>query len=55
MSVEVGSKSKTIKYINIHKEGRSNDDYIVVDERWASPQLAKQDDYLVALSRFEVP
>ena len=55
MSVEVGSKSKTIKYLNIHKEGRTSDDYVGVDERWSSPLLQKQDDYLVALSRFEVP
>ena len=55
MSVEVGSKSKTIKYLNIHKEGVSNDDYIMVDERWPSAFLQHQDDYLVALSRFEVP
>jgi len=55
MSVEVGSKSKTIKYLNIHKEGVSQDDIIAVDNRWPTPILEKQDDYLVALSRFEVP
>ena len=55
MSVEVGNKSKTIKYINIHKEGESQNDFIAVDERWNAPILDKQDEYLVAISRFEVP
>lgn len=55
MSVELGNKSKTVKYLNIHKEGHTGLDYISVDNRWASPILEKQSDYLVAISRFEVP
>ena len=55
MSVELGNKSKTVKYLNIHKEGRTAEDFIAIDNRWTSPILDKQSDYLVAISRFEVP
>ena len=55
MTTEVGTKNKTIKYINIHKEGILSEDTIDVDNRWDSPMLDKQSDYLVAITRFEVP
>ena len=55
MSVELGNKSKTVKYLNIHKEGHTGLDYISVDNRWSSPILENQSEYLVAISRFEVP
>ena len=55
MTTEIGTKNKTIKYINIHKEGLTAEDAIDVDNRWATPILDKQSDYLVAISRFEVP
>ena len=55
MTTEIGTKNKTIKYINIHKEGTTSEDTIDVDNRWTTPILEKQSDYLVAISRFEVP
>ena len=55
MSVEIGVPSKTIRYINIHQEGLAEDQFCSVDSRWSTPQLDKQSDYLVAISRFEVP
>ena len=55
MTTEIGTKNKTIKYINIHKEGLTAEDTIDVDNRWTTPILDKQSDYLVAISRFEVP
>ena len=55
MSVEIGSKSKSVQYINVHKESRSSSEFCSTDDRWTMPQLHKQSDYLVALSRFEVP
>ena len=55
MTTEVGIPSKTIRYINVHKEGLRDTDTISIDNRWTTPQLEKQSDYLVAISRFEVP
>ena len=55
MTTEVGVPGKTIHYINCHLEGKQNGDTISFDNRWAEPQLQKQSDYLVAISRFEVP
>jgi len=54
MSIEIGSHSKSIQYLSIHKEA-TNDSFVSTDDRWSTPILQKQDDYLVALSRFEVP
>ena len=55
MSVELGVPSRSIRYLNIHREGRQSDDTCNVDSRWSNPLLDKQDHYLVAISRFEVP
>ena len=56
MSVEVGVPSKSIRYLNIHKEGITGENnFCHVDSRWTNPILDKLDDYLVAVTRFEVP
>ena len=55
MSVEIGIPSRSIRYLNIHKEGKSNSEQCSVDARWSMPLLEKQDNYLVAITRFEVP
>ena len=55
MTTEIGVPGKTIHYINLHKEGTSVGELCNVDEQWTSPLLNKQSDYLVAISRFEVP
>ena len=55
MSVEVGVPGKTIHYLNLHKEGTTEGTFCEVDENWNGKILDKQDDYLVAISRFEVP
>ena len=55
MSTEVGVPGKTIHYLNLHKEGTSEGTFCEVDENWNGKILDKQDDYLVAISRFEVP
>ena len=44
MTTEVGIPSKTIRYINIHKEGKIAGDTIAIDNRWTEPQLQKQSD-----------
>ena len=56
MSVEIGVPSKTIRYLNLSKEGipgENNECHI--DSRWTTPLLDKLDDYMVAVTRFEVP
>ena len=55
MSIELGSQSKSIQYISIHKESTDSETTCNTDNRWSNPQLSKQSDYLVALSRFEIP
>ena len=55
MSVLIGIPSRSIRYLNIHKEGKNNTEECSVDARWTSPLLEKQDNYLVAITRFEVP
>ena len=55
MSVEVGVPGKTIHYLNLHKEGTTSGTFCEVDENWNGKILDKQSDYLVAISRFEVP
>lgn len=55
MSVLLGLPSRNIQYLNIHKEGTLENDFCSVDSRWTTPVIDKLDDYLVAVSRFEVP
>ena len=55
MSVLIGIPSRSIRYLNIHKEGKDNTENCSVDARWTSPLVEKQDNYLVAITRFEVP
>ena len=56
MSIEIGVPSKSIRYLNIHKEGLSGENnFCHVDSRWTTPILDKLDDYMVAVTRFEVP
>lgn len=55
MSVLIGIPSRSIRYLNIHKEGKNNNEECSVDARWTSPLVEKQDNYLVAITRFEVP
>ena len=55
MSTEVGVPGKTIHYLNLHKEGTSSNSFCEVNENWNGKILDKQSDYLVAISRFEVP
>ena len=54
-SIEVGSKSKSIQYLSVSKSASAHGEFCSTDDRWSNPILHKQDDYLVALSRFEVP
>ena len=54
-TLEIGTPAKSVRYINVHQEGKSEGQFCSVDSRWSSPQLDKQSDYLVAISRFEVP
>ena len=56
MSIEIGTPAKSIKYLNIHKEGLGGENnFCHVDSRWTQPILDKLDDYMVAVTRFEVP
>ena len=55
MSVEIGSQNKSIQYVSVFKESRSDDEFCSTDDRWSVPQLNNQADYLCAVSRFEVP
>ena len=55
MTTEVGVPGKSIQYLNIHREGTKDQRFCSVDELWTGPILQKQSDYLVAISRFEVP
>ena len=59
MSLELGGKNKKISYLNLQKSGReaSNDEeeMCTVTLNFNTPFLAKQDDYLCAVSRFSVP
>ena len=55
MSVLLGVPSRSIRYLNIHREGTGNNETCDVDSQWSNPILQKQDDYLVAITRFEVP
>jgi len=59
MSLELGGKNKKISYLNLQKSGReaSNDEeeMCAVTLNFNTPFLAKQDDYLCAVSRFSVP
>ena len=55
MSVELGVPSRSIRYLNINREGVNKNDTCSVDSRWSNPLLDKQDEYLVAITRFEVP
>ena len=55
MSVLLGVPSRSIRYVNIHREGTGNHETCDVDSQWSNPILQKQDDYLVAITRFEVP
>ena len=55
MSVLLGIPSRNIQYINVHKEGTGNNEFCDIDSRWTNPILDKLDDYLVAITRFEVP
>jgi len=54
-SLEIGSQSKSIQYISITKESTGGEDFCNTDDRWSNPILNRQSDYLVALSRFEIP
>ena len=55
MTTEVGVPGKSIQYLNLHREGTVEDSFCAVDEQWTGPIVMKQSDYLVAISRFEVP
>lgn len=55
MTTEVGVPGKNILYLNLHQEGTSADSTCSVNELWSGPLLKRQSDYLVAISRFEVP
>ena len=55
MTTEIGVPSKTIKYINLHKEGTTDGEWCETDDRWNNMIVRRQSDYLVAISRFEVP
>lgn len=55
MTTEVGVPGKSIQYLNLHREGTKQDSFCSVDEQWSGPLVTKQSDYLVAISRFEVP
>ena len=55
MTTEVGVPGKNIIYLNIHHEGTSANTTCKVNERWTNALLDNQSDYLVAISRFEVP
>ena len=55
MTTEVGVPGKNIIYLNIHHEGTSEGEKCSVNERWTNALLDNQSDYLVAISRFEVP
>ena len=55
MSVLLGLPSRNIQYINVHKEGTDNEEFCSIDSRWSSPVIDQLDQYLVAVTRFEVP
>ena len=55
MTTEVGVPGKSIQYLNLHQEGVNEDSFCKVDEQWTGPIITRQSDYLVAISRFEVP
>lgn len=55
MSVEIGVPSKTISYLNLTKEYKNDGDKCSIDERWSTPIIDKQDNYMCAVTRFEVP
>ena len=55
MTTEVGVPGKNIIYLNIHHEGTTANETCSVNERWAHSLLENQSEYLVAISRFEVP
>ena len=54
-SLEIGSKSKSIQYLSVSKSAERHGEFCSTDDRWSNPVIHKQNDYLVALSRFEVP
>ncbi len=53
--IEIGSHSKSIQYVSIHKEAYDDSTFCGTDDRWNTPIIQKQNDYLVAISKFEVP
>ena len=55
MTTEVGVPGKNLIYLNIHHEGTSEGEQCSVNERWTNALLDNQSEYLVAISRFEVP
>ena len=56
MSAELAIPSRTIRYLNVHREGTGDpNDYCSVDSRWTMPIIDKLDEYLVAVTRFEIP
>ena len=56
MSIEIGVPSKTIRYLNLHKEGtHGQNNFCSIDSRWRTPVIDKLDEYTVAVSRFQVP
>lgn len=56
MSAELAIPSRTIRYLNVHREGTGDpNDFCSVDSRWTMPIIDKLDQYLVAVTRFEIP
>ena len=56
MSAEIAVPGKTVRYLNLDETGAlSGETSCDVDSRWTMPILDKQSEYLVAISRFEVP
>ena len=56
MSVEIGVPSKSIRYLNLHKEGiPGENNFCHIDSRWTTPIIDSLSDYMVAVTRFEVP
>ena len=61
MSLELGGTNKNISYLNLQKSGEEADNdpaqeqHCSVSIKFRTPFLAKQDEYLCAVTRFSVP